>query len=405
MMDSQTTSSAVGLLRLDLLVNIRFPGLRAHGIQVAAMAEALAATGLIVDVVVPRRYPYRAINPWSHYDVKRTFRIQRIASLDVIDMFPQRFQRLPFLLQSVSFGWRALARVAVERQGGVLVRDHYSLDILAHGLRRRDLKRVGAEIHDLPLRSAPRRRLIDNLKRIPAVITISDGLKADLVADGLEEEKILVARDGVHLSRFEGLPDAEDARRHLGLAADVPTVVYAGQLYPWKGVDDLVKAVGRLPDLQLVVVGGISPDLERVRSLADKHAPGRVWFCGSVPYGAVPFHLAAGDIIALPNSGKEEISARYTSPLKLFEAMASSRPIVASDLPSLKEVLKHGENAHLVEPDDPEALAEGIEELLRNPKRSSGLAERARRDVQSFDWKERGRTVAYYLRDHLEVER
>jgi len=56
------------LTRLDLVVNIRFPGDRAHGIQVAAMAEALADTGLAVDVVVPRRIPWRDIDPWTHGD-------------------------------------------------------------------------------------------------------------------------------------------------------------------------------------------------------------------------------------------------------------------------------------------------------------------------------------------------
>ena len=99
---------------------------------------------------------------------------------------------------------------------------------------------------------------------------------------------------------------------------------------------------------------------QRVVDLATQVAPGRVHFTGTVPHKAVPFHLAAGNLIALPNSAEQEISARYTSPLKLFEAMASNRPIVASDLTSLREVLTDDKNAVLVPPDDKHALAVAI---------------------------------------------
>ncbi|MBM3985952.1 MAG: hypothetical protein FJ296_09750, partial [Planctomycetes bacterium] len=138
------------LTRLDLVVNIRFPGSRAHGIQVAAMAEALAGTGLTVDVIVPRRFPALDVDAWRHYGVRRVFGVRRVTSLDTIDLFPPRLQRLPFLLQAASFGWRALARAAYERDAGLLVRDHYTLVALAGGLRERDLLRLAAEVHDLP---------------------------------------------------------------------------------------------------------------------------------------------------------------------------------------------------------------------------------------------------------------
>ncbi len=393
-------TSGPGLLHLDLMVNIRFPGSRAHGIQVAAMAEALAATGLVVDVVVPRRFPYQDVDPWQHYGVKRTFRVHRIASLDTIDLVPPALQRWPFLVQSVSYAWRALARAAVTRSSGVLVRDHYTLDVLVHGLRGRDLSRLAVEIHDLPDSGARRRRLMRLLRRIPAVITISDALRDDLIAEGLAADKLLVARDGVHLGRFADLPDAETARAHLGLPGE-KTIVYAGQLYPWKGVDMLVVALGRMPDARLLIVGGDRTHLPRVRELAAAHAPGRVHFAGQVPHADVPFHLAAGDALVLPNSAQQTISARYTSPLKLFEGMATGRPLVASSLPSLREVLTHDVNAWLVEPDDAAALADGLTRVLEDEPLARRLSTRAREDVAPYDWSERGKLVARWLREKL----
>ncbi len=390
-------------LRLDIVVNIRFPGPRAHGIQVAAMAEALAATGLVVDVVVPRRYPFVEMDPWAHYGVRRTFRVRRIASLDAIDLVKPSWQRLPFLAQSVSFGWRALARAAVERDAAILVRDHYTLRVLAGGLRDRDLLRVSAEVHDLPDSDVRRRQLIACLRSLPAIVTITHGLRDDLVAEGLDADKILVAPDGVDLAMFADLPSPQEARAHLGLPVNMKTIVYAGQLYPWKGVDTLVEAVGKLDDVRLVVVGGQRDDLERLATLTSKVARGKVTFCGQVPRQAVPFHLAAGDVLALPNSGTERISARYTSPLKLFEAMASSRPIIATDLPSLGEILEHGSNAHLVAPDDPAAMAAGISALFDDDIYAQRLALRAREDVENYTWAQRGERVARFLRDHLQV--
>jgi glycosyltransferase involved in cell wall biosynthesis len=335
--------------------------------------------------------------------VRPTFQVDRIASIDTIDMLPPALQRIPFLLQSATFGWRALARTAVGRHAGVLVRDHYTLASLVNGLRNRDLCRLAAEVHNLPT-SAPRRRwVVAPMSHLPAVITITDALKEDLVSEGLEPESILVARDGVHLHRHQGLPSPGEARRHLGLPPDIPTVVYAGQLYPWKGVDILVEAVSRLPDVRLLIVGGDSNNLPRVVGLADRLMPGRATFAGPIRHADVPFHLAAGDIIALPNTGTELISSRYTSPLKLFEAMATHRPVLASDIPSLREVLVHGCNAHLVAPDDPEAMAEGIAALLGNPERSARLKDQALRDVEPYDWAHRGQRVASFLRERLAV--
>ena len=164
-----------------------------------------------------------------------------------------------------------------------------------------------------------------------------------------------------------------------------------------------MEAVGRVPEAQLLLVGGDKLNLPRVQTLARRVAPGRVHFTGQVPHAAVPFHLAAADVVVLPNSAREEISARYTSPLKLFEALASRRPVLASDLASLREVLRHDENSWLVTPDDPEALAAGLRALLGDRERAARLAATGRAQADRYDWSERGRAVAGFLRERLTV--
>src|SRR5690606_28470778 len=87
----------------------------------------------------------------------------------------------------------------------------------------------------------------------------------------------------------------------------------------------------------------------------------------------------------LPNR-RTHISDRYTSPLKLFEYMAAGRPIVASDLHALREVLRHDENALLVAPDSPAALAEALRRLIDGRELSRRLAQRARQDAAEYGW-------------------
>ena len=129
-------------------------------------------------------------------------------------------------------------------------------------------------------------------------------------------------------------------------------MLYAGQLYPWKGVDILVEAVARLPEARLVMVGGLpgEADLMRIRALVERWGLGpRTEMPGTVPQRRVAEELARAAVVAVPFL-RTAMTERHTSPLKAFEAMAAGRPIVATDLPSSREFLRDGENALLVPP-------------------------------------------------------
>lgn len=103
----------------------------------------------------------------------------------------------------------------------------------------------------------------------------------------------------------------------------------------------------------------------------------------------LPANQAAADVLVLPNTGTDETSVRFTSPLKLFTYMASGRPIVASDLPSIREVLDE-QSAYLVTPDDAQALARGITRALSD---TGGRSARAFQLVQRYSWDERARGI------------
>ena len=150
----------------------------------------------------------------------------------------------------------------------------------------------------------------------------------------------------------------------------------------------IVEAVAALPDTRALIVGGHEnePDLERVKAFAlQLNCASRVTFTGLIPPADVAARLRECDLLVLPNPASA-ISSAFTSPLKLFEYMASGRPIVASDLPSIREVLRHEENALLVQPGNPPALVAGIARVKEDPPLGRRLADRARVDVREFTW-------------------
>jgi glycosyltransferase involved in cell wall biosynthesis len=203
---------------------------------------------------------------------------------------------------------------------------------------------------------------------------------------GLASERVVVAPDAA-AGRPERLPDRPPDGR---------TVVYAGQLYPWKGVGTLIRALPLLPDVRLKIVGGLAaddPHAAALRTLAQQlGVERRIDFIGFLPHARVAEAIASGAaaVVPLPDN---PMARFFTSPLKLFEYMAAGLPIVASDLPALREVLADDRNSLLVPPDDPAALAAALRRLLDDEALAERLRAQAFADVAAHTWAARAATV------------
>ena len=150
----------------------------------------------------------------------------------------------------------------------------------------------------------------------------------------------------------------ENARKTLKLPQDKTLVVYTGYFYSWKGVDTLVKATALLShDIEVVMVGGSEEDTKPLLKLKNDLNIQNIRFVGFRPYQEMSLYQKAADCLVVTASSKHAESYLFTSPLKLFEYMASQRPIVATRTPALEEILQNDRNACLVEPDDPKLLA------------------------------------------------
>lgn len=167
---------------------------------------------------------------------------------------------------------------------------------------------------------------------------------------------------------------------------------YAGGLGAWKGVDLLLRALALVPGARLEVRGGEpgSADWERLTALAAELGLGpRLKLRPKADQATVRELLGRASLAVWPGSGGQRIAAEFTSPLKLFEYLAAGCAVLAPDLPAARGVLTHQRDAWLFRADDPQALAQGLEKLLREPDLAQGLARAGRELARGYTWEAR----------------
>jgi glycosyltransferase involved in cell wall biosynthesis len=380
-------------MRVVYFADIRLPLERANGIQSMETCRALAEGGHDVSLVARPDTASPPRDPYEYYGMSRHERF-RIEQAPVAGpMFARRMGYLAFALGRAMGRTRAdvvftrdlgvaamLLRMPPALCAPIIYESHgYAPDVAA------ELPRLVATAKPASARKlerlAARERFV--WQRAAGYVTITASL-ADLLVERFgPRENLAVVADGVRLP-----PDRRLVPPPEGGA---PIIGYAGHLYAWKGVDVLLDAIARLPSVRGLIVGGHDreSDLARVRARAAQLGiADRIEFTGLVAPPAVAAHLARAHVLVLPNL-PTAISTRFTSPLKLFEYMAAGRPIVASDLPAIREVLRDGETALLVPAGQADALGRAIERLLANPDDAARLARAAFDAAADFTWERR----------------
>jgi glycosyltransferase involved in cell wall biosynthesis len=382
------------------LSKARLPTEKAHGFQVMKMCEGMAALGHDVELLHPRReqgdVALRQADPFAYYGVRRTFSVRTLSNWDVVRL-EGRLPDLPFrvLFAAHDFGWGLLATWrAAQAHPDLIYTRNPSFAYWAARLGRPCV----FEAHLPPSRRmVPFVRALSKHPCLRAAYALTSYTAADLEAAGLPREKVGVLPDAADLTAFANAPSKEAARRRLDLPPRRRIIGYVGRFETMgkeKGIGDLIRAMAvpvlRRTDPLLLCVGGPMGPVGRYTALADSiGVPSTALrFVDRVPTAEMPTWLAALDVAAMPYPDAEHY-ATAMSPLKLFEYMAAGLPIVATDLPSLREVLEDGENALLAPPGDPEALAGRLARLLEDEGAASALGERARRSAARYTWERR----------------
>jgi glycosyltransferase involved in cell wall biosynthesis len=219
------------------------------------------------------------------------------------------------------------------------------------------------------------------MREADLVLTLGAAMKAEIVARGVREEKVLISPNAVDEAFLAPLPDGAPLRARLGIAPDDLVVGTVSSLTPHEGIGTLLRAGAELRrrglPLRLLIVGD-GPERAALQRLAAQLGldDGTALFTGRVPHSQVREYYAVLDVFAVPRT--DERVCHLVTPLKPVEAMASGLPVVSSDLTAMRELVEPGVTGQLIDQKTPRVWADNLEKLLYCQKRRNEWGASAR---------------------------
>lgn len=395
----------------------------AHTVQILKMCEAFGENSdtfkTEVTLIVPKR-KYKAYhntlvtsdtdtNPFEHFHLKENFNIKE---LPFIDLFSGTKSKFFYWVRFLSFLISARIYLFFHGYDVLYTREVYFAPFFSRVyLERHSFSPYFEMEAKTKIRKWIKDFHINIFKQAYGIVVLTSFIKNKIVALGVEAEKIHVAPDAVRLEDFDNILSTKDAREKLKLNfskddKDVFVMGYVGTLKTMnkeKGVSTAIESLKYLPNkFILYVVGGEPQDIEFYKNFAiEKKVESRVIFAGKVPHAEVPVYTAVCDVLVAPFPDIEHYRY-FMSPLKIFEYMASLRPMVVTDLPSLREVLRDRETALFVPLQGPlsapEGLGKAVAELEANQVLYKHLVEEAHREVvEKYTWKKRASRILDFI--------
>ncbi len=377
-------------MRIAYCTNVRLPNERAHGQQVAKVTQALIDLGHEVEIFAPFRTNPIQQNFSKYYGLMESVTLHHLGSIDGISAWWAP-GIIGLKLTTLLFG-RMLRTVLKQRSKEFDVVYTRTPELLPY------LKHAGIPII-LELHRLPRLwlgRFVRSLKDVQLVVTMTNAMRMVLIDAGVSRVPIIAEGDAVDLHDFEELPSVSETRAALGVPDGVPLVGYAGQLQSMglsKGIPELVDALLALKrrgmDFRAVIAGGPQHAKEEFVAKLPPEIATEVSLLGFMSHDKIPTLLIACDVLVYPApASKHPFYVRDTSPLKIFEYMAAGRPIVAADLPPIREILDDS-TAFFCTPGDKDSLADALREAMVNRDEAAKRAKIARSTVENFTWKKR----------------
>ncbi len=214
--------------------------------------------------------------------------------------------------------------------------------------------------------------------RADLIVSVSSHSQEMALDVGASPERVVVLPNGVDVESIDRIRNAGRAKPMGGA-----TVGWVGSFTSWHGAEVLIRALALLPtDIGALLIGD-GAERTRCESLAaELDLDGRVEFAGALPHDEAVRRLCECDVLASPHVPMPE-RPFFGSPTKIFEYMGIGRPIVASALEQIGEILDDGRTGRLVTPGDAEDLARGIEAVLASDDRGAAMGQAARREAEA----------------------
>jgi PEP-CTERM/exosortase A-associated glycosyltransferase len=242
------------------------------------------------------------------------------------------------------------------------------------------------------------------LRRADAVTTISLGLIRDVERRGIARDRIFHVPNGIDTQRFQPRQADAELVERLGLRGYL-VFGFLGYFFAYEGLSDLIDAFARivpsLPHSKLLLVGEGEREADLRRQVARLGVGDHVVIAPAVPPSEVQRYYSVCDVLVYPR--RSSVTTQATTPLKPLEAMAMGKPVVASDVGGLRELLQHEHTGLLVEAGNPQSLAETLRTIANDADLRRRLGENGRDYVvQERDWSHIVRVYVDLYTDLLE---
>ncbi|MBF0606471.1 MAG: glycosyltransferase family 4 protein [Candidatus Magnetobacterium sp. LHC-1] len=371
---------------------------QARFIQIMNTANSIARAGHVVKLLCGRQLGQHAEDIFRYYDLHPHPNIELV----FLPIVRRNISWLPFSF-GMLFKFTLFFYLLLRAGSGVIFVRHPKL--AAFLLRIKSLVRMPVvfEAHEIFHRTTERPKKQHRLKKTESyiygnadgVITISNLLREELLLLFQLHDKPIVTIPNAVRSEILNTADAVGA----GTAVK-DGLLYAGGLYPWKGVDVLIKAMAFIPGEVLTIVGG-GDRLDELKQLAaDIGVAGRIVFTGYVEQSQLVGYLSRARIAIIPNILHKP--SVHSSPLKMFEFMALGLPIVASNIPGITDVLTDKVNVLLFEPGNVMQLATSVRHLIDNPAYAAEIATNAKTLAGDYTYDKRATQIMDFITSVVE---
>jgi peptidoglycan/xylan/chitin deacetylase (PgdA/CDA1 family) len=377
-----------------LVITNLFPNIKEPARAVFNFQQIKALKGIcelkVVAPIVHFRYPL------SQVPLKE--------DLEGIETFHPRYLVIPRMLRFL-YGWlfylgiqKTVKDIAKTFRFDVILATWAYPDAFAAALIARKFKKPliikvhGSDVNILSRYPLRRAMMAYAFRRARAVIAVTRDLRAKIAAMGIPEEKIQVIPNGIDPKRIYPM-DQKACRNALSLPMDKKIVCYIGNLVPVKGIDVLINAFSLLKDEDAVLaVVGDGPLKQRLMSLAGgKGVTDRIRFFGAQRHDRIPFFMNAADVHCLP-------SRHEGCPNVILEALGCGRPVVASHVGGVPEIIVSDDLGITVPPDHPELLASELKQALGRSWDHDNIHEASK----IYRWEEGARRIAAICRESME---
>lgn len=320
---------------------------------------------------------------------------------DSIDFVPVCSDRSHGILLEARGDIRNVNYARRNRRALVHTRDPFALTLaLAAGLQC-VFETYRVDINE-DARFGPWRALNYHRKNLLGVVAHSNLCRESFIKAGIPEARVTTNYNGYAATHFMPPLSREAARAHLGLEMTECIATYAGRVDVTKGTDFLVRVARQLPEIIFLLVGAASGSEEERTVLQHIREAGvkNVRLRPRVAPSEVAAYLFASDCLVIPPTAAPlREHGRTVLPMKTFSYLAAGRPIVAPDLPDVREVLHHEENALLVPPDNVEAAAAAIRLAVSHQPATEKLGYAARQNAGYFTWEARAGRFSTFLQN------